>query len=491
MKRNARHIDSNQFSRRGLLKSISAGVFGFGLADWLAWEAEARIAQSMLAQAKNVLVIYEEGGISQMDTWDPKPEALVDHRSPFSPIATNVPGIQFSSLMPNLARHADKLAVVRSMTTTGVAGHIEGCLEFFKGYRFDSPLFGIANGNFRSHRFPDVGAAATELLGTQCAELPGYILCPGANLPNLVSNSGFLPAGRAPWRLGTKSLGENLADPQWRVRSLELQADMNPSRLQDRRDLLDRLDQSAGSHIAGSEVVQRYRGYAFDLLTSPRVQQVLSLRDESNAILDRYGRDHRGRCYLLGRKLIEAGVRFVTVTVIQPSELVGRPGYGEPNGVFLNWDHHEGIYQNGPCGGPQGMSNQERFGLPHAVMMPSLDRSFSALIEDMDQRGLLDETLVCFITEMGRTPRLNKWQGRDHWARAMSIAFAGAGVPGGQIIGQTDREGGDVVSRAYTPYDYAETVYRKLGIATERRLRMPDGREVAFTDGGQPIRELF
>lgn len=477
--------------RRRFLKSVSAGAMGFGLADWLALEAEARSAAAA-GKARNVLVIYEEGGISQMDSWDPKPDALVDHRSPFPPISTSVPGIQFTSLMPKLARHADKLAVVRSMTTTRVAGHIQGCIEFFKGYRFDSPLFGIAGNNFRSHRFPDLGAAANEVLGTDCEELPGYILCPGANLPNLVNNSGFLPAGRSAWKLGTKSLGENLADPEWRVRSLELQAGMTHQRLLDRRSLLERLDAPAAvSNNADGETTERYRGYAFDLLSSPHVQQALSLDTEPESALDRYGRDHRGRCYLLGRKLIEAGVRFVTVTVIQPPELVGRPGYGQPGGVFLNWDHHEGIYNNGPCGGPQAMSNAERYGLSHPVMMPSMDRSFSALLEDMDERGLLDETLVCFITEMGRTPRLNKWQGRDHWARAMSIAFAGAGIPGGQTIGQTDREGADVLGNPYTPYDYAETVYRKLGIATERRLRMPDGREVAFTDGGQPIRELF
>src|SRR5205085_10489285 len=121
-------------------------------------------------------------------------------------------------------------------------------------------------------------------------------------------------------------------------------------------------------------------------LTSPRVQGALSIDREPAATLDRYGRDHRGMCYLLGRKLIEAGVRFVTVTVIQPSELVGRPSNGEPNGAFLNWDHHEGIYQNGPCGGPQAMNNGERYGLPHPVMMPSLDRSFSALLERSEER---------------------------------------------------------------------------------------------------------
>jgi hypothetical protein len=474
-------------ARRKLLQGVSAGVLGCSLPALLKLEADAK-AQTSPGRARNVLVIYEEGGISQMDTWDPKPDALLDHRSPFSPISTNVPGIHFTSLMPNLARHADKLAVVRSMTSNRVAGHIEGCLEFFKGYRFDSPAFQGAN--FRKHRFPDIGSIVVDQLGTECPQLPGHILCPGANLPNVVSNPGFLPAACASWKLGTKSLGENLAAPEWGVRSLDPQPGLDRHRMAVRRGLLGRLDHASSTDSVGQDV-QRYNEYAFDLLTSPQVQAALSVRNEPDACLDRYGRDHRGLCYLLGRKLIEAGVRFVTVTVIQPPELVGRPGYGEPNGVFLNWDHHEGIYRNGPCGGPQGMSNQERYGLPHPVMMPSLDRSFSALLEDLDQCGLLDETLVCFITEMGRTPRLNKWQGRDHWSRAMSIAFAGAGVPGGQVIGQTDRDAGDVIDRRYTPYDYAETIYRKLGIDTDQRLRMADGRPVEFSEGGRPIRELF
>lgn len=473
--------------RRRWLQDISLGILGGGWAPW--WAATA-MAQSRAAPARNVLVVYEEGGISQMDTWDPKPEAPADHRSPYEPIATNVPGVHFTSLMPMLSRHADKLSVVRSMTTTRVAGHIEGCLEFFKGYRFDSPLFGIAPNNFRSHRFPDIGSVATELLGSDCRELPGYVFCPGANLPNHVSNTGFLPAGRAPWKLGTKSLGENLADPNWRVRSLEQVPGLDGARMETRRELLSQLDRTASQAIP-AESIARYQQHAFDLLTSDKVQRALSLRDEPESVLDRYGRDHRGRCYLLGRKLIEAGVRFVTVTVIQPPELVGRRGTGEPNGVFLNWDHHEGIYFPGPCGGPQAMSNSERYGLSHPVMMPSLDRSLSALLEDMDQRGLLAETLVCFITEMGRTPRLNRWQGRDHWSRAMSIAFAGAGVPGGQVVGQTDREAADVITRPYTPCDFAETVYRKLGISTEARLRMPDGRQVEFAEGGRRIEELF
>ncbi len=476
-------------TRRRWGSQVLAGVLGYGLAEMMAQCALARGAA--MAKARNVLVVYEEGGISQMDSWDPKPFAPVDHRSPFPPISTNVPGIQYSALMPQVAKHADKLAVVRSMTTTKVAGHIEGCLEFFKGYQFNSPTFGISANDYRSHRFPDIGSVVTEVLGSDCKQLPGYVLCPGANLPNLVGNSGFLTAAREPWKLGTKSLGENLADPQWRVRSLDAPPELTGSRMSVRRQLLNELDRSQVKHDAAAETMQRFNQHAYDLLTSPQVKRAFAFKDESPATLDRYGRDHRGMSYLLGRKLIETGVRFVTVTVIQPPELVGRSGTGQPNGAFLNWDHHEGIYVNGPCGGPQAKNNQERYGLPHPVMMPSLDRSLSALLEDMHQRGLLDETLVCFITEMGRTPRINKWQGRDHWARAMSIAFAGAGIEGGQVIGQTDREAGDVISMPYTPYDYAETVYRKLGIATESRLRMADGRQVEFTEGGRAIAELF
>src|SRR5690606_30963922 len=154
----------------------------------------------------------------------------------------------------------------------------EGCLEFFKGYRFDSPTFGISGNNFRSHRFPDIGSVATELLGTDCRELPGYVFCPGANLPNLVGNTGFLPSGRAPWKLGTKSLGENLADPEWRVRSLDPQPGIDRDRLLARRELLNRLDHSTASRERDVQLINTHHGHAFDLLTSPSVQNALTLQ---------------------------------------------------------------------------------------------------------------------------------------------------------------------------------------------------------------------
>jgi len=467
-------------SRRRFLQAVSAGVMGYPLAKMLALEAAAKTSAGRIAAAKQVLVVYEEGGISQMDTWDPKPEAPLDHRTPYAPISTSVPGIHFSSLMPLIAQQADKLSIVRSMTTAEAPSHPNACKEFFKGYRFDS-----------ASEFPDIGSVVNEVLGTDCPELPGYIFCPGINMPNHITSTGFLPASRAPWKLGTKSLGENLADPDWRVHSLAPQPGLSRGRFDQRLSLRNQLADSTLAKQGSALALREHYESALGLLSSPNVQDCFNLETETDKTRDRYGRDHRGCCYLLGRKLIEAGVRFVTVTVIQPPEHVDRPGTGRPNGVFLNWDHHEGIYNNGPCGGPQATKNQERFGLPHPVMMPSLDRSLSALIEDLHQRGLLDETLVCFVSEMGRTPRVNKWGGRDHWGRAMSVALAGAGAGGGRVIGATNRDGGEVVDQRYTPYDYAETIYRKLGIDTESRLKKPDGRPVDFSDGGRPIKEVF
>lgn len=209
---------------------LTAGVLGCSLPSLLAnAESQAKSVRPSGVRARNVLLIYEEGGISQMDSWDPKPDALLVHRSPFAPTATKVPGIHYSSLPPQVSQHADKLAVVRSMTSTTAAGHVEGCLEFFKGYRSGSPAFRGAD--HRTHRFPDIGSVVTESLGTECRQLPGYVLSPGANLPHHAGNPGFLGSGRAPWKLGTKSQEENPADRDWRVRSLDPQPGMNAERM--------------------------------------------------------------------------------------------------------------------------------------------------------------------------------------------------------------------------------------------------------------------
>ena len=203
--------------------------------------------------------------------------------------------------------------------------------------------------------------------------------------------------------------------------------------------------------------MDRFYEQAFDMLTNPRVGRAFDLQA-------RAGRGPRrvrlaaiaAPATWLGRKLIEAGVRFVTVDVRWPLT----PDL--PGGFNLNWDHHDLIYAKGSCGTVRDKAGGEgRYGIGHWVMMGSTDQAFAALIEDLDQRGLLAETLVCFVTEFGRTPRLNKFQGRDHWTNAYSIVFAGAGVPGGQVIGRSDKDGGHVADQPHTPEDYAATDLRK------------------------------
>jgi len=225
---------------------------------------------------------------------------------------------------------------------------------------------------------------------------------------------------------------------------------------------------------------------AFNSLTSREVSAAFDLNQEPEQTREQYGRGHRGSCYLLGRRLLEAGVRFVTVDVRWPLTPE------TPGGFNLNWDHHDLIYTSASCGTVRDKAGGEgRYGIGHWVMMGSTDQAFAALVTDLEDRGLLDETLVCFVTEFGRTPRLNKFAGRDHWTNAYSIAFAGAGVPGGQVIGESDRDGGYVVSHAYTPEDYATTIYEKLGIDRSQPLYTSANRPVYFGHLGHPMKELF
>ena len=233
--------DSN---RRTFVKAASAGLMGFGLAEMTALQSLGSPVGNS-AQARQILVVYEEGGISQMDTWDPKPHAPVDHRTPYEPIATRVPGVRFSSLMPMISRQADKLAVVRSMTSAEAPSHPNACKEFFKGYRFNAPL-----------DFPDIGSVVTHLKGTECPQLPGYVFCPGVNMPNHVSSTGFLPASRAPWKLGTKGLGEDVSDPAWKVAALTPQSGLNRGRMSDRRRLLGEVNHSTRAEIESAKPLQ-------------------------------------------------------------------------------------------------------------------------------------------------------------------------------------------------------------------------------------------
>jgi hypothetical protein len=323
---------------------------------------------------------------------------------------------------------------------------------------------------------------AVNRLGSANRALPPYVMVPGNHEQAAEARSGFLPASTRAFKTG----GRDLSDPAWRVGALLPREENQGTRLHSRQHLLQQVDSqlmSAGRlPVAG---IDSYFEQAFATLTSPEVTRAFDLRNEPDRVRASYGAGHRGACYLVGRKLIEAGVRFVTVDVRWP--LTGET----PMGSNLNWDHHDYIYAQRTCNLPGASgAGAGRYGIGHWSMMGSTDHAFAALIDDMDQRGLLAETLVCFVTEFGRTPRLNQYQGRDHWTDAYSIAMAGAGTPGGQVIGSSDREGGRVVSDPHTPEDYAATVYAKLGIDRAVPLYTSSNRPVYLHDG-EPIREIF
>ncbi len=470
--RNPKSI-SSEWARRHLLKTGTAGILGMSLPQLLA--AESGSARTHTASAKRVIVILEQGGLSHIDTWDPKPAAVAEHRSPFLPISTTVAGIQFTSLLPRTARIAHKLAVVRSMhhNKGGADAHPNGTQYALSGAHPSSIL-----------EMPDVGSVVSLLLGTDNQSLPPYVMIPGNSEQAAETRTGFLPKSLSVFKTG----GHDLSDRKWEVADLLARIDNSGSRLNNRQQLLESLDHRFASDTdkASLHGMDRFYEQAFNSLTSQEVAHAFDLSAEPESVREDYGRGHRGSCYLLGRRLLEAGVRFVTVDVRWP--LTNET----PGGFNLNWDHHDLIYTPGSCGTVRDKAGGEgRYGIGHWVMMGSTDRAFAALISDLDERGLLDETLVCFISEFGRTPRLNKFAGRDHWTNAYSIAFAGAKIPGGQIIGESDRDGGYVVSQAYTPEDYATSIYEKLGVDRSRPLFTSAHRPVHFGHMGQPIAELF
>jgi hypothetical protein len=457
------------YSRRQFVRRTSLGVLGLSLADWLLLEKQAG-ANPGKAQAKNVLVILEQGGLSHIDTWDPKPDLAADDRSPHAPIKTSAEGVQFTSLLTKTAKVAHKLAVVRGMTHR-IGDHPMGTAYMLRGNNPSGPL-----------NYPDLGCVVSEVIGSECSFLPPYIMVPGNSEQAYNTSYGFLPASRAVF----KTQGDDLSDPKWTVAGLT--PSLGLDRTSRRRQLLTEFEQGFTDTVGNGIVDAARNSYeqAFSAITSPGARAAFDFHLESDRTKDAYGRGHRGFCYLLGRRLIETGVRFVTVDVRCPASSV------KVDGGNLNWDHHDNIYTDGTCGRDRVLCGGEgRYGIATWPMMGSTDQALAALIQDMDERGLLQETLVCFVTEFGRSPKINKCHGRDHWPQAYSIAFAGAGVPGGQVIGATDKQGGEVTEKPHSPEDYAETVYAKLGITTGLRLKGPGDRPVAFTAGGQPIPELF
>lgn len=419
------------------------GGVGLSLGQYFNLKAQADQNQTS-AKAKSVIHIYLQGGFAHMDSFDPKPDAPAEYRGILSPISTTIPGVYFSSHMPYSAKVADKMTVVRSMTHTEV-DHSRGEHSMFTGYRPSPALV-----------YPSMGSVVTDQLGVRKA-MPSYVCVPNQGSQYL--GSGYLSNSCGPFSLGTDPARSNFT-----VRDLSLAKGVDDSRFQRRKDLKNLVDDHFRSQTQDDAVATMDSLYqrAYDLLSSSQARDAFSLKGESDTTKELYGmkphgpvlRPSAGARFLIARRLVEAGARFVTVT------------YGA-------WDTHAFHYRSIE---PQ---------------MPDFDRAFAGLISDLDQRGLLDSTLVMVTSEFGRTPKINAGGGRDHWPRVFSIVMAGGGVRRGYIHGASDGLAAEPAEAPLSVEDYVTTVYHLLGIDASQSLMSPGDRPQPIVQNGHVATELL
>jgi hypothetical protein len=397
------------------------------------------------AKARSCILIWLAGGPSHIDTFDPKPEAPTDYRGEFQTIETALPGVRLSELFPQVAKALDRMVLIRSMTSPE-ADHDRAAHHMLTGYRPSPAVVYPGFGSVVARLGEDSRPAST---------LPPYVAVPQA--PAFAS-SGYLTSAYDPFAVGADPNA-----PSFRVRDITPPDELTLDRLRRRRAMMDRLDRDARGVPETSLTASRDRftEQAYDLLTSDAAQGAFLIDREPEAARERYGRTTVGQACLLARRLVEAGVSFVTVN-------------DNGGGCGLGWDTHA---QNFP-------TLRERMG-------PPLDQAVSALVEDLSRSGRLDQTLVLVAGEFGRTPRINANGGRDHHGRANSVLLAGGGLKCGQVIGQTDARAEAPADRPVTPSDLAATVYRALGIDPSQKLLSADGQPIRLVDPGQPLAELF
>jgi len=433
-------------SRREILYAGWLGGLGLTLGNYFCLQAKADEPNGtkIVPKAKSVIHIYLQGGFAHMDSFDPKPDAPAEYRGILSAIDTNLAGVQFSSHMQETAKIADKLTVVRSMTHTEV-DHSRGEHSMFTGYRPSPALV-----------YPSVGSVLAHELGPRGA-MPPYVCVP-------TQGSQFLGSGYLSNACGPFALGTDPSRPNFTVRDLSLPPGVDERRFEERKSWKQIVDQ----HFSGREredslaTMDSFYQRAYDLLASPASRDAFSLKGESETTKDLYGfkpwgpviRPSAGSRFLVARRLVEAGCRFVTVT------------YGA-------WDTHSYHYRS------------------IEPMMPDLDKAFTGLIRDLDDRGMLESTLVLITSEFGRTPKVNAGGGRDHWPRVFSIVMAGGGIKRGQIYGSSDGLAAEPKDNPLSVEEYVTTVYHLLGIDARKALMSPGDRPQPIVAGGKVARGLL
>lgn len=442
--------DCDGITRRSFVQAGVLGAGGLLLSDFLR-AREAQAATGAQTEKTAVILFWLSGGPGHMETWDPKPEAPTEYRGPLRAIDTNVPGIQFSELMPEQAKLMDRLAVIRSVHH-GTGDHTKGNHWMLTG--FEGPNF---NDAVLDQRAPSMGSATARLRGPNSPGMPPYVAVPHlrGGTDNFFHYHAYIGGAYNPFITNSDPNEKDYA-----VRDLKLPQGLTLERLQNRRSFLEKLDQfrSAGEPAIGERDGAYQR--AFEMLTGPEARSAFDIAAEPAPLRDRYGRHTFGQSALLARRLVEAGVTFVTVNCVP-------------------WDHH---------GTPPQLKTEEGAKL----LIPHVDRAIAALVRDLIDRGLFDRTLVVAMGEFGRTPKMNKDAGRDHWGDTFSVLMANGRMRMGQAVGKSNPRGEYPVERPVTPQDVLATVYHHLGIDPHAvSFVNRTGRPVYLLDGGEPIRELI
>lgn len=435
-------------SRRSFVQAGLLGVGGLALPDFFRLQASTSAPRA----DTNVILIWLSGGPGHMETWDPKPDAPPEYRGPLGAIRTTLPGIQLGELLPGQARLMQHLAILRTVHH-GSGDHTKSnhwMLTGFEGPAFNAP-------DFKVQRRPSLGSATARLRGAITPGMPPYVAVPHlrGGTDNFFHYSAYLGGGSNPFIVESDP---NL--PSFRVRNLTFAPELTLRRLEDRHSLLTTMDRTRRTLDRHAADMNEHFDRAFDLMTSRAVAEAFDISREPVPLRDRYGRHTFGQSCLLARRLVESGVTFVTVNCVP-------------------WDHH-------------GTPPQLQTEVGARQLIPPLDRAIASLIDDLRERGLYDKTLVVAMGEFGRTPRMNRDAGRDHWGHTFSVLFGNGRMRMGQVIGRSSPRGEYVVDRPITPQDVAATVFHHLGIDS-RNTTFNDSlsRPVHLIESGTIIRELL
>jgi len=429
-------------SRRWFLQSGLAGLAGLGLGDLLKLQAAANGTPAPTRDPRSVILFWLSGGPSQIDTWDPKPNAPAEIRGPYSSIATSVPGVRMCEHLPLQARLMHKLTIVRSVDCSA-SNHTPITMQA------GNPLARRTNDGREGGGYPSMGSVAAKFRGANVAPMPAFV--------------GLADKWRSDvWGAGHMgNVFEPVKGDELPGR-LALPEGLSLSRLEDRASLRQQFD-VLRRNLDGRNDIDRYSQMANEMVVARRVEDAFAVHREPDRVRDAYGRCSVGEKALLARRLVEAGTTFVLVS--------GAWGY---------FDHHGDNVP--PWGGIQrGLT----------PILPTVDRALDALIHDLEGRGLLDSTLILMMGEFGRSPVMTNDGGRNHWVNVMSMVMAGGGLRHGQVIGATDARGGEIRQRRVTPSDLAATVFQHLRIPLDATWMNPQGRPIPIvTEGGRPISEL-